>query len=353
MTAAAAQARRKLLSIVVPVYNEQGNIQPLYAAVTRVLASVADRYDYEFVFTDNHSRDGTFAELTRLAQQDPRVRVFRFARNFGFQPSILTAYAKAHGDAAVQLDCDLQDPPELIVEFLREWEAGFKIVYGVRRSRKEGWTITLARKAFYRLINLLSEDELPYDAGDFRLVDRRVLDELRALNDYKPYIRGSLAAMGFDQKGVPYDRAARAHGKSKFGLRDLFGLAFDGILSHSTVPLRLATYTGLVVSLVTFIALLGYLVGSFLFRKNWPAGFATLVLLILLSLSLNALFLGVIGEYLGRIYHQVRHRPLTIIEQAIDPAAAPEAHSPSIARGGAPHEAAGDRTSSTTNLELK
>ncbi len=316
---------RKLISIVVPVYNEQGNIDRLHEAVTAILKQVADRYDYEFVFTDNHSSDDTFFELARLAERDPKVRAFRFSRNFGFQRSILTAYRKARGDAAIQLDCDLQDPPELLLDFIREWEAGFKVVYGVRRSRKEGFLITLARKMFYRIIDLLSEDELPYDAGDFRLVDRVALDQLLLQDDYKPYIRGALATMGFDQKGIPYDRSARTLGESKFKLRDLFALAIDGILSHSTVPLRAATYTGLLVSALTFLALVGYVVGSVLFRKDWPAGFATLVLLILLSLSLNALFLGIIGEYLGRIYHQVRHRPLTIVERAIDHSAdAPE-----------------------------
>jgi dolichol-phosphate mannosyltransferase len=309
---------RKLISIVVPVYNEQGNIAPLYQAVDEVMTELADRYRYELVFTDNHSSDDTFAELAELAERDPRVRVFRFSKNFGFQRSIVTALRMARGAAAIQLDCDLQDPPRLILDFVREWEDGYKVVYGSRRSRKEGRIISGLRKLFYRVINFLSEDELPYDAGDFRLVDRQLLDELGKYDDEKPYLRGSLATMGFDQKQIPYDRAARTIGKSKFSMRDLFGLALDGILSHSTVPLRLATYTGLIISVVTFIMLLGYLVSSFLFGKDWPAGFATLVLLILLSLSLNALFLGVIGEYVGRIYHQVRRRPLTIIEQAID-----------------------------------
>ena len=308
----------KLLSIVVPVYNEEGNIEPLYEAVNRVFAAISDRYDHEFVFTDNHSEDNTFAELVRLCERDARVRVFRFSRNFGFQRSIYTGYMQVRGDAAVQIDCDLQDPPALILEFIRAWEEGCKIVYGVRRGRKEGALITLVRKVFYRLIDLLSEDHLPHDAGDFRLVDRRVIDVLRRIEDHKPYLRGTLATLGFDQKGIAYDRAGRQHGESKFSLRDLFGRALDGILSHSTVPLRMATYTGLVISAVTFLAIAGYAVGRLLVGRDWPAGFATTTILILLSLSLNALFLGVIGEYVGRIYQQIRRRPLTIIEKRID-----------------------------------
>jgi polyisoprenyl-phosphate glycosyltransferase len=309
---------RKLISIVVPVYNEEGNIEPLYGAVNEVFAGIAERYDHEFVFTDNRSEDQTFAELTRLAGRDPRVRVFRFSRNFGFQRSIYTGYMQARGDAAVQIDCDLQDPPALIREFLREWEAGNKVVYGIRRGRKEGWFITAVRKVFYRLIDRLSEDRLPHDAGDFRLVDRCVIDVLCRIEDHKPYLRGTLATLGFDQKGIAYDREGRQRGESKFKFRDLMGLALDGILSHSTVPLRMATYTGLVISVVTFLAIVGYVIGRLVVGSDWPMGFATTTILILLSLSLNALFLGVIGEYVGRIYQQVRNRPLTIIEERID-----------------------------------
>lgn len=307
-----------MISIVVPAYNEEGNVHRLYSEVMRVLEQLADRYDYEFVFTDNHSTDATFSELSELAAADPHVRVFRFARNFGFQRSILTAYQKARGDCAIQLDCDLQDPPEVILDFVREWEAGYKVVYGVRRSRKEVWWMTLMRRVFYRLIDFLSEHRLPLDAGDFRLIDRLALEQLKRIDDYKPYLRGALATMGFRSKGVPYDRAARELGESKFSLKDLFGLALDGILSHSTVPLRLATYIGLAISVLTFLASLGYVAGRVLFGKAWPAGFATLAFVVLLSLSLNALFLGVIGEYVGRIYHQVLRRPLTIVEDSID-----------------------------------
>lgn len=309
---------RPLVSIVCPVFNEQGNIFPLYEALRAVFEPVADRYRWELVFTDNHSTDDTFVELSALAARDERVRVFRFSRNFGFQRSIHTGYLQARGDVAVQIDCDLQDPPALILEFLREWEAGHAIVYGVRRSRKEGALITFTRKVFYRLIDFLSEDRLPLDAGDFRLVDRRVLDVLARIHDESPYLRGTLAGVGFPQKGIPYDRAARAIGASKFSLGDLFKLAFDGILAQSTVPLRLATYTGLIVALLTFLGVVAFVVGRFFFGQEWPAGFALTTVLILLSLSVNALFLGIVGEYVGRIYRQVRQRPLTIIEQRID-----------------------------------
>jgi polyisoprenyl-phosphate glycosyltransferase len=326
---------KRLISIVVPVFNEQENVGPLYNTVVPVMASLAPGYDYEILFTDNHSTDGTFSALERLARQDPRVRVVRFSRNFGFQKSIFTGYLYAGGDAAIQLDCDLQDPPSLIPEFIRRWEEGYQVVYGIRSDRREGLWMTALRKLFYRLIDLLSEDRLPRDAGDFRLLDRCVLDELKKFEDYQPYLRGTIATLGFNQIGIPYERAERLRGKSKFSFRELMGLALDGILNHSTVPLRIAAYLGFAVSFLTFLGTVGYLVGRLLFGKEWPPGFATLAILILASLSLNALFLGIIGEYLGRIYRQVKKRPLTIIERQINfPAVAAPADSKVDARTG-------------------
>jgi dolichol-phosphate mannosyltransferase len=313
---------RKLITVLVPVFNEEQNIEALYRALQPVIAQLSDRYEFEILFTDNHSDDSTFAVIERLAAGDPRIRALRFSRNFGFQRSIFTGYMHARGDAAVQIDCDLQDPPELILQFIKKWEEGHRVVYGIRSSRKEGWMMNTTRRVFYRLIDSLSEDDLPLDAGDFRLLDRRVLDELRSFDDYQPYLRGTVAALGFSQIGIPYDRAERARGTSKFSFRELVGLALDGILNHSVVPLRIATYLGLGVSLLTLLGIAGYAVGRLFFAANWPPGFASIIILILGSLSLNALFLGIIGEYLGRIYKQVKRRPLTIIEREIDSATA-------------------------------
>jgi dolichol-phosphate mannosyltransferase len=225
----------------------------------------------------------------------------------------------AAGDAAVQIDCDLQDPPSLILEFIRKWEDGYHVVYGVRSSRKESWWMSSMRQLFYRIIDSLSEDDLPLDAGDFRLVDRCILNELQKFDDYQPYLRGTIAALGFEQVGIPYERAERERGRSKFSFKQLVGLALDGILNHSVVPLRISTYLGLAISSATLLAIIGYLVGRLFLGKNWPPGFATIIVLILGSLSLNALFLGIIGEYLGRIYRQVKRRPLTVIEREVNP----------------------------------
>jgi dolichol-phosphate mannosyltransferase len=311
--------RKRLISICVPVFNEESNIDPLYSALLPIMGQLSERYKFELLFTDNHSTDRTFEALEQLAQRDVRVRAIRFSRNFGFQRSIATSYANARGDAAIQIDCDLQDPPALILDFVRKWEEGYKVVYGVRNMRREGWGMNVVRKTFYRIIDWLSEDELPLDAGDFRLVDRCILDELQKFEDNQPYLRGAIAALGFDQIGIPYNRAERQRGKSKFSFGELIGLALDGILNHSVVPLRIATYLGLTISVITFLGLVGYAIGRLFLGKDWPPGFATTIILILGSLSLNALFLGIIGEYLGRIYRQVKRRPLTIVERELNP----------------------------------
>src|SRR5260370_29284460 len=200
---------RKLISIVVPVFNEEANIEPLYTALTPVLEQLKAQYDSALLFTDKHSTDQTFEILRRLSLKDNRLRVLRFSRNFGFQRSIYTGYIHARGDAAVQIDCDLQDPPEMITEFVRKWEEGYQVVYGERSQRQESWTMNVIRKIFYRLIDFLSEDQLPYDAGDFRLLDSRRLDVLKQIDDYQPYLRGTIATLGFNQIGIPYNRNER------------------------------------------------------------------------------------------------------------------------------------------------
>ena len=310
--------KNPLISVIVPVYNEVETVHPLYQRLTAVFDDLKNKYDFEIVFTDNHSDDGTFKALAELAETDKRIRVFRFSRNFGFQRSILTGYLKTRGVAAIQIDCDLQDPPELFPGFLEKFEEGYDVVYGVRRSRQEGVWINSMRRVFYWLIDALSEDQLPHQAGDFRLVSRRVINVMNDVDDSHPYLRGMIANFGFKQEGIPYDRSSRERGESKFTLLKLISLAIDGILYHSLVPLRVASLTALVMASITFLGLLFYFIGNILFGQDWPAGFATTTILLLLSITLNALFLGVIGEYLGRIYQQVKKQPLTIIEETID-----------------------------------
>ncbi len=307
-----------LISIVVPVLNEDQNILRLYETVQNTTQPISDRYRFEFLFTDNHSTDGSFDILTGLAAKDPRVRVLRFSRNFGYQASIMTGYLNASGDAVIQLDCDLQDPPAMILEFVRKWEQGYQVVYGVRKVRKEGFWITAMRKVFYRILNALSEHRLPLDAGDFRLVDRCIVEQLRSIDDATPYLRGLITTLGFRQIGIPYDRDARVAGESKFSFSDLLKLAIDGILNHSTMPLRLATYCSQIIFCAAVLVMAVYCAARMTVGQDWPAGFTTLIVLVLVSTSLNALFFGIMGEYIGRIYRQVKKQPLTIVESRLN-----------------------------------
>ncbi|MBL8018103.1 MAG: glycosyltransferase family 2 protein [Leptospirales bacterium] len=310
-------AKKKLLSIIVPVFNEADNIERTYQTLLRTL-KLLPGYEYEIIFTDNHSTDNSFAILEQMGKKDRRVKVIRFSRNFGYQKSILTGYLSASGAAAIQVDCDLQDPPEIILEFVRKWEEGAVVVYGVRRTRKENWFINALRKIFYRIVATLSEDTLPVDAGDFRLVDRKIIEELKRMEDATPYLRGAIATMGYKQIGIPYDRAERDIGDSKFSFGGYFKLAIDGIVNHSVIPLRIATYVGLVISVITFLAILVYIALRIFVGANWPSGFTTITIFLLLSISLNALFLGVIGEYLARIFKQVKKRSLTLVEKTVN-----------------------------------
>jgi glycosyltransferase involved in cell wall biosynthesis len=316
---------RKMVSIVVPVYNEEDNVDVLYQTVIDSLAGETARYDLEFVFTDNHSTDATFPKLAAIAARDPRVRVYRFSRNFGYQLSMFTGYSLARGDVAVQLDADLQDPPKLIPEFLRLWEQGYQVVYGIRRERKEGWLIHSARRLFYWLVDALSNDHLPRDAGDFRLIDRRIIDELKRIRDPNIYIRGRIATMGFRQIGVHYSRDERLRGVTKFNVGALFSLALDGITSHSVLPLRIATLLGVIAMTVAGLMMVGYSVARFAIGSSWPPGFTTLTVLLTLSIGINGLLLGVIGEYLARIYQHLKLSPRVIIESSVsaEPSPAP------------------------------
>jgi dolichol-phosphate mannosyltransferase len=308
---------RKLISIVVPVYNEESNIPLCYEILKDLCTTLEESYDFEFIFTDNHSSDQSFNKLTELASCDSRVKVLRFSRNFGYQASIYTGYLQCTGDAAIQFDCDMQDPVEMIPEFLSRWEAGYKVVYGVRVGREEGMWITGLRLVFYRIISWVSRDPLPVDAGDFRLVDRCIVEEMAKVHDTRPYLRGMISSFGFPQVGVEYHRNKRLRERSTFNFLSYLSLAWDGLTNHSIAPLRLATIMGFAITAITVVFIIVYFLGRIFLSTTMPAGFATLVILLLFSILLNAVFLGIIGEYLGRIYLQVKRMPITIIEKRV------------------------------------
>ncbi len=310
----------KLISIITPVLNEADNLQQYYFRVSAVIDAIEadNKYRFEIIFTDNRSTDDTFAIIQELASKDRRIRAFRFSRNFGYQNSIFTGYRKARGDAAIELDCDLQDPPEMIASFISKWEEGFDIVYGIRQKRKEGLMITYFRTLFYRMINRLSEIELPHDAGDFMLVDRKIIAQLVQVQNVNLYIRGLVFSFGFEKIGIPYTREKRMLGASKFSYFKLVNFALDGIINMSTAPLRLASYLGILIASVTLLVSIVYIVLKLSGLVEWPSGFTTNIVVLLFGISINALFLGIIGEYLGRLVIQSRNLPRTIITDEIE-----------------------------------
>lgn len=306
---------KKLISFVIPVLNEEANIRHLYKKLICVTNSLSKQYTFEFIFNDNCSSDNTVKILKNIKNEDNRLKINVFSKNVGYQNSIFYGYQKAKGKAVIQIDADMQDPPELIIQFIKKWEQNYQVVYGVRKFTKDKLFLKLFRKIFYRLLNFLSNDYLPLDAGDFRLIDRRIVNLITSIDDYSIYIRGYIASFGFKQIGIPYNRGERKKGVSKFRTKDLIKLALDGILNHTVIPLRVASIFGIVISFITLLLIIGYSFFKIFFNLNWPDGFSTLTVLILFSISLNAIFLGIIGEYIGRIFYQVKKFPRIIVDK--------------------------------------
>lgn len=308
---------KPLVSISIPVLNESGNLDALYHRLSKLAEHMAEQCDLEFVFSDNHSEDSTWEQLTELAKHDPRIRAIRFSKNFGFQRSILANYLHTRGDAVMQIDADLQDPPEMLEAFFERWQQGYQVVYGIRRKRPEGALISGFRRIGYWFIDHISEHPIPRDAGDFRLIDRKVIDALAKARDPNPYLRGMIAGLGFNQTGILYDRSARVSGESKFNVGKLIRFGLTAVFNHSTIPLRLASFIGMAMLGISALGSLYYVMLRLL-QPDLPQGLASIHILVLFGIGLQSLLMGVIGEYLLRIYLILRAGPIAIIEQAIN-----------------------------------
>jgi len=305
-----------LISIAIPVKNEVDNLDMLYARLLN-LSSDIDEFEFEFVFSDNSSTDGTWEKIRNLAASDRRIKGIRFSKDIGFQRSILANYAVTNGNLVMQLDADLQDPPELLREFIDQWNQGYKVVYGIRKERPENFFLRKFRKFGYFLIDWLSETSIPRNAGDFRLLDRSVVDLLSQNKSGEPYIRGMIANLGFKQTGIEYSREERKAGNSKFNLSKLIKLGLVAVFNHSTMPLRLASYLGMA------ILFLSTIYGSYVFYSwnqnlNLPKGYTSLTLILLFGIGLISFLLGIIGEYIYRIYLMVAGEPKTIIQDYLN-----------------------------------
>jgi dolichol-phosphate mannosyltransferase len=304
------------LSIIVPCFNEE---QVLGETNRRLLATAEQSgMGFEILYVDDGSSDGTAEILRQLHAADARVKVLRLSRNFGHQFAITAGLEHASGDAVVLIDADLQDPPEVILQMLAHWNEGsWDVVYGTRIDREgEGAWKQGTAKLFYRVINLLSDVPIPLDTGDFRLMDRKVVDALLSMPERDRFLRGMVSWLGFRQLALPYHRAARFAGTTKYPLRKMLRFAMDGILSFSAVPLRIATMIGLAAS---FMALIGSLValGFRIWTHEWVAGWTSLLLTVLFMGGVQLVSLGVIGEYLGRTYWEAKNRPLYLVQEQL------------------------------------
>ncbi|HEV7590655.1 MAG TPA: glycosyltransferase family 2 protein [Longimicrobium sp.] len=307
------------LTVAVPVYNEEEALPLLLARLGAVLDALPGG-PHEMVFVNDGSRDATLELLRAAAGADPRVRAVSLSRNFGHQQAITAALDHATGDAVLVMDADLQDTPESIPEFVDLFRQGYDVVYARRVARKEAAWKRAAYFGFYRLAAHLSTVPLPLDAGDFGLMSRRVVDLLRAMPERHRYLRGMRAWAGFRQIGVAVERAERGAGESKYGLRRLMGLAFDGIFAFSVVPLRAAAAAGVVAMVLSTLFAVYSLVAK-LFLGHSPQGFTALILVITFLSGVQLLFLGVIGEYLGRVYEEVKQRPSYVVGEVLGGAA--------------------------------
>ena len=303
------------LTVVVPAFNEEESIRPLYDRLTAAVDPVVE--GLEIVFVDDGSRDGTWEMVAGLAKEDPRVRGVRFARNFGHQAALTAGVDTARGTAVVIIDADLQDPPEVIPELVARWREGYEVVYAQREEREgETWFKRATAMLFYRLLRAITSVDIPVDTGDFRLMGPRVVEAFRALPERNRFIRGLVSWLGFPQAAVTYRRQPRLAGETKYPLKKMVRFAFDGITSFSFFPLRLATWTGFVVSGLAFVYI-GIVILLKALGINWP-GYTSIMASILFIGGVQLIMIGILGEYLGRIFDEVKRRPLYLVREATD-----------------------------------
>ena len=306
------------ISIVTGTYNESDNVDELYQRLTAVMSDRLPGYDYEIIVIDNASMDQTVAKLRVLAKTDPRLKVIVNNRNFGHVRSGYHAMLQARGDAVVVMCSDLQDPPELIPEFVKHWEEGTKVVLAQKNQSEESPLFFLIRKAYYQLLARLSDVHLPQNVTGFGLYDQSVMDEIRRINDPYPYFRGLICDLGYPQVLIPFVQPTRKRGISKNNFYTLWDLAMLGFTNHSKVPLRLATFVGMGVGALSFLIGMAYLVYKLLYWDSFQVGTAPVVIGLFFIGAVQLFFLGIVGEYVGAIHTQVLRRPLVTERERIN-----------------------------------
>ena len=306
---------RPCLSIIVPIYNEEDGIPTLYERLHAVCTGFG--VTYELLFVNDGSRDRSLTLLKELQAADPQVRLLSFSRNFGHQIAITAGMDHAQGEAVVVIDADLQDPPELIGQMLEKWREGYDVVYAVREKREGDTLFKRATAAlFYRLLRKITNVDIPLDTGDFRLMSRRSIEAMKLFNERNRFVRGLVSWIGFKQTGITFVRAERYAGETKYPLKKMLRFAIDGIVSFSFVPLQLATFFGFLASGLSFLGIL-WVVYMRLFTQETITGWASMMVIVMFLGGVQLLTLGIIGEYIGRMYDEIKRRPLYLIEEAL------------------------------------
>lgn len=309
----------KKISVVIPMYYEEQVAEECYERVSKVLYDLRDNYDYEILFINDGSKDNTLSILENIAKEDSKIKVISFSRNFGHQAAVTAGLKFVTGDCVVIIDADLQDPPELIPDMVKEWEKGYDVIYG-KRKKRDGESVfkLFTAKAFYQTLNKLSDIEIPKDTGDFRLADRKVIDVINSLPEHNKFLRGLFSWTGFKQEPLEYERKERFAGTTKYPLKKMLKLATDGILSFSIKPLKLVGGLG-ILSVVISIIILIYAILSFAFKwNNITPGWTSIMCTLTFMGGIILISLWMMGEYIGRIYDEVRGRPQYVIEKTIN-----------------------------------
>ena len=306
-----------LISLSIPCYNEEENVDELYRRICDATDKIS-QYQFEFVFIDNASEDQTVKKLTFLASKDPRVKIIVNTRNFGHIRSPYWGMMQTRGEATIALASDLQDPPELIPQFLAQWELGWKVVLAVKPRSKTNFFVHRLRRLYYQVLDGIANIELVKDATGFGLYDKKVLDEVRKISDPYPYLRGLICELGFPIKTIPFLQPRRERGLSKNNFYTLFDIAMLGIVSHSLVPIRLASISGIVIGFLSLLVAIFYTMMKLLNWYSFPVGMAPIVIGIFLLFSLLFIFIGILGEYIGSIHSYVKNRPIVVERERIN-----------------------------------
>jgi len=299
-----------------PVYNESENISYLYKELIEVLSKY-NKYNYEFIFINDGSNDDSLEKLVNIQSKDKRIVVINFSRNFGHQMAITAGMDYAAGEAVVIMDSDLQDPPKVSIDLIKKWEEGYEVVYAQRLSRKDNSFKKITAKLFYKILNKLTDIEIPEDTGDFRLIDRKVVNELKNFREQNRFMRGLVSYVGFKQTAVLFDRDDRHAGKSSYTLRKMIKFAIDGIFSFSSTPLKIISRLGGSISVLSIIGIIYALIMKIFYPDKTVPGWTLLIITVLFIGGLQLLILGVLGSYIGRIYTESQHRPLYIISSIL------------------------------------